>query len=61
MKVYDEDEMYELRQEFGKPRSRVVQCSDRMCGADDCPNCHPEIKFPQPLNTKRHDGIRRNK
>ena len=21
---------------------RYPQCSDRMCGADDCPNCHPE-------------------
>lgn len=21
---------------------RYIRCSDRMCGADDCPNCHPE-------------------
>jgi len=23
-------------------RKRYTQCSDRMCGADDCPNCRPE-------------------
>jgi len=21
---------------------RYKKCSDRMCGAEDCPNCHPE-------------------
>ena len=25
-----------------KSRKRYVQCTDRMCGADDCPNCRPE-------------------
>lgn len=30
---YDDDE----------PRKpRYMRCRDRMCGADDCPNCHPE-------------------
>ncbi len=24
-----------------KPKS-YGKCPDRMCGADDCPNCHPE-------------------
>ncbi len=29
--------------EFEPPRrKRYIQCSDRMCGADDCPNCRPE-------------------
>lgn len=23
-------------------RKRQISCSDRMCGAVDCPNCHPE-------------------
>lgn len=36
-----EDEMTDLRQEFAEPR-RSHGCSDRMCGADDCPNCHPD-------------------
>jgi hypothetical protein len=22
-------------------RKRYIQCSDRMCGAEDCPNCRP--------------------
>ena len=22
-----------------------ISCFDRMCGADDCPNCHPENKY----------------
>jgi hypothetical protein len=22
--------------------SRWPRCPDRMCGADDCPHCHPE-------------------
>ena len=21
---------------------KIIKCSDRMCGADDCPKCHPE-------------------
>ncbi len=24
-----------------------MKCSDRMCGADDCPNCHPENVRPK--------------
>ena len=23
-------------------RIKTIRCSDRMCGADDCPNCRPE-------------------
>jgi hypothetical protein len=25
---------------------KPIRCSDRMCGADDCPNCHPENFSP---------------
>lgn len=29
--------------EYDEPRrKRYIRCSDRMCGADDCQNCHPE-------------------
>ena len=24
------------------PPKRYIRCSDRMCGAEDCPTCHPE-------------------
>jgi hypothetical protein len=34
----DEDEIAE----FTPRRPHYIRCSDRMCGADDCPNCHPE-------------------
>lgn len=38
----DPDEMADLRAEFAPRRRRALACHDRMCGADDCPNCHPE-------------------
>jgi hypothetical protein len=25
-----------------------MKCHDRMCGADDCLNCHPEAAWPKP-------------
>jgi hypothetical protein len=28
----------------GMKSQKPMRCSDRMCGADDCPNCHPENK-----------------
>jgi len=31
------------RDEFRPRRKKLLRCRDRMCGADDCPNCHPEI------------------
>ena len=30
-----------LRHEFA-PWRKPFRCSDRMCGGDDCANCHPE-------------------
>jgi hypothetical protein len=43
--------------EYERPprRKRYIQCSDRMCGAEDCSNCRPEnfrggvyVDDPQP-------------
>lgn len=28
--------------EYPPRRKRYNSCCDRMCGAEDCPNCHPE-------------------
>jgi len=36
------DNEEDLRAEFGPRKRKVVRCHDRMCGAEDCPNCHPE-------------------
>jgi hypothetical protein len=34
--------MRNYAEEYDEPRrKRYIQCSDRMCGADDCPNCRP--------------------
>ena len=34
--------MRNYEEEYDEPRrKRHIQCSDRMCGADDCPNCRP--------------------
>lgn len=30
------------REEFTPRRPRLIRCRDRMCGADDCPNCRGE-------------------
>lgn len=38
-----EDELADLKREFREPR-KPRGCSDRMCGADDCPTCHPEYE-----------------
>lgn len=27
-------------------RRHLIRCHDRMCGAEDCPNCHPENFAP---------------
>lgn len=42
--------LQELKEEFDEPirKQKYISCSDRMCGADDCPNCRPE---------NFHDGI----
>jgi len=42
---YDpEFEDYMLRQEFGSTSNKrnKFRCSDRLCGSEDCSNCHPE-------------------
>jgi hypothetical protein len=31
------------RDEFRARKPKFIRCTDRMCGADDCPTCHPEI------------------
>lgn len=38
---YTEDELADLKAEFRKSRP-PRGCSDRMCGAEDCPVCRPE-------------------
>lgn len=38
----DPDELDDLRAEFAPRRRRLIACSDRMCGAQDCPSCYPE-------------------
>jgi len=30
------------REEFRERKPKYIRCSDRMCGALDCPTCHPE-------------------
>jgi hypothetical protein len=30
------------REEFRERKPKYIGCSDRMCGALDCPRCHPE-------------------
>lgn len=42
---YTEDEIADLKAEF-RPRKKPRGCSDRMCGAEDCPTCHPECALP---------------
>lgn len=50
MKRLTDEEKYELRQEYAAEihaerlarRGARGGCPDRMCGADDCPRCHPE-------------------
>lgn len=32
----------DLRRELCPPKHYHPRCHDRMCGATDCPNCHPE-------------------
>jgi hypothetical protein len=36
------------RDEFRERKPKYIRCSDSMCGAEDCPTCHPEILTPQP-------------
>jgi len=36
---YDYDDRYDMADH--SPRSRGFGCSDRMCGAGDCPRCYP--------------------
>jgi hypothetical protein len=34
--------MRNYAEEYDEPRrKRYIQCADRMCGAEDCPNCRP--------------------
>lgn len=42
MKYRQQLDLDELRAEFPPIRYRSG-CSDRMCGATDCPTCHPDI------------------
>jgi hypothetical protein len=37
-----------------KARRARVRCADRLCGADDCPACHPEIAAREGW---REDGV----
>lgn len=32
-------------------KKNLTRCSDRMCGATDCPHCYPDIIFPVPERT----------
>ena len=41
------EERADLRDEFEPRRKRRYRCSDRMCGAEDCENCHPEAFGPK--------------
>ena len=34
-----DEELSEAREEFRDRRPTLRSCSDRMCGAMDCPNC----------------------
>lgn len=39
------DSIEDLRTEFLQRKKRKhYRCIDAMCGAEDCTNCHPEIK-----------------
>ncbi len=40
--------------EFRVRTPKLIRCADRMCGADDCPNCHPE-NFPTNPPTCEHN------
>ena len=44
------------RAEFRPHKPKYIRCADCMCGAEDCPNCHPEILTPQPV--KKMTSIR---
>jgi hypothetical protein len=46
------------RAEFRVRKPKLVRCADRMCGADDCPNCHPENAYgPHVSITERSEKL----
>lgn len=50
----DKDDDHEA--EFRRPRRRgLIRCTDRMCGASDCPTCHPEILEPGNSSEKEEE------
>ena len=50
------EDMDDLRAEFGETRGpRPIRCSDRMCGAWDCPNCYPRTPEDEAAQTPIDD------
>lgn len=53
MKRYNEDDLRD--EEISRRKRRSFNCSDRMCGADDCQTCYPTYSRTQYTSKQSKD------